>query len=346
MINPSTVLDLIEAFRRSKTMFAAVKLGVFDLLESGPATAADVAGKLGTNLDATERLLESCTGLKLLTSSGADPLVRGGRPRPPIFSNTPETSAYLCTNSPYSLLGYINYSNDVLIRLWLNLEDAIHEGTNRWNQTFGSSGPLFDSFFPTEEKMRTFIMGMHGFGKLSSPGVAQAFDLSPYKHIVDLGGATGHLTIEICERYPDLQGTVFDFDKVLNVAREQIALSPAKDRISCVPGDFFTDPLPPADLYTLGRILHDWSEEKIDILLRRIHDALPEGGALLIAEKLLNDDKTGPVPAQMQSMNMLLCTEGKERSLPEYREILARAGFRNVEGKLTGRPLDAILARV
>lgn len=334
MTNPSTVLDLIEAFRRSKTMFAAVKLGVFDLLAASPATASEVAEKLGTNLDATERLLEGCTGLKLLNKTGAT------------FSNTEEASAYLCAESPYSMLGYINYSNDVLMKLWLNLEDAIYEGTNRWNQTFGSSGPLFDSFFPTEEKMRTFIMGMHGFGKLSSPGVAQAFDLSGYKHVADLGGATGHLTIEICERYPQIEGTVFDFAKVLNVAREQIALSSAKGRIQCVPGDFFADPLPPADLYALGRILHDWPDEKIDILLRKIHDALPEGGALLIAEKLLNEDKTGPVPAQMQSLNMLICTEGKERNLGEYRDLLTKAGFTKIEGRLTGRPLDAILAQL
>jgi acetylserotonin O-methyltransferase len=204
---------------------------------------------------------------------------------------------------------------------------------------------LFDSFFPTEEAMRTFVMGMHGFGTLSSPGVVQAFDLSGYQHIVDLGGATGHLTIAICERYPHLHGTVFDFAKVLNVAREQIALSSAKDRIDCIAGDFFTDGLPAADLYALGRILHDWSLEKIDILLRKIYDALPEGGALLIAEKLLDEDKTGPMPALMQSLNMLICTEGKERSLEEYRELLAGAGFRHIEGKRTGKPIDAILAR-
>jgi acetylserotonin N-methyltransferase len=333
MTNPSTVLDLIEAFRRSKTMFAAVKLGVFEFLETGPKTAQEIAVQLGTNPDATERLLEGCVGLKLLTTENG------------AFANTPEASAYLCAASPYSMLGYINYSNDILMRLWLNLEDAIREGTNRWNQTFGSSGPLFDSFFPTEEKMRTFIMGMHGFGKLSSPGVAQAFDLSSYRHVADLGGATGHLTIEICERYPHLQGTVFDFAKVLNVAREQIALSPAKDRINCVAGDFFTDPLPPADLYAVGRILHDWTDEKIAILLEKIHAALPDGGALLVAEKLLRDDKTGPVPAQMQSLNMLVCTEGKERSLPEYRALLTKAGFREVEGRLTGCPVDAVLAR-
>ncbi len=333
MTSPAPILDLIEAFRRSKTMFAAVKLGVFDLLEAAPATAESVAPQISASLDATERLLEGCTGLKLLTKVGDT------------FSNAPEASAYLCRDSKYSMVGYILYSNDVLFRLWTNLEDAVHEGTHRWNQTFGSTGPIFDSFFPTEQAMRTFIMGMHGFGILSSPAVVAAFDLSPYKHLADLGGATGHLTIAACERYPQLQGTVFDFDKVLTVAREQIAQSSAQSRITCVPGDFFRDSLPEADLYALGRILHDWSPEKVDILLAKIYAALPKDGALLIAEKLVNDDKSGPVPAQMQSLNMLLCTEGKERSLTEYRALLAKAGFRQVEGKLTGQPVDAILAR-
>jgi acetylserotonin O-methyltransferase len=333
MTNPTGVLYLIEAFRRSKTMFAAVKLGVFDFLENGPATAAAVAAQIGGHPDATERLLESCAGLKLLIKKGAD------------YSNTQEASEYLCSNSKYSMTGYILYSNDVLFKLWTNLEDAIHDGTNRWQQTFGSSGPLFDSFFPSEEKMRTFIMGMHGFGVLSSPAVVTAFDLKLYRRMVDLGGATGHLTIAACEQYPRLRGIVFDFAKVLTVARVQIALSPAADRIECVAGDFFADKLPDADLYALGRILHDWGPEKIELLLTKIHEKLPVGGALLIAERLLDDDKTGPVPAQMQSLNMLICTDGKERSLPEYRSLLLRVGFSSVEGVRTGKPVDAILAR-
>jgi acetylserotonin N-methyltransferase len=333
MTNPTGVLYLIEAFRRSKTMFVAVKMGVFDFLEKAPASAAAVAAEIGGDLDATERLLESCAGLKLLIKKGTE------------FSNTGEASEYLCRDSKSSMTGYILYSNDVLFKLWDNLEDAVREGTNRWQQTFGSAGPLFDSFFPTEEAMRTFTMGMHGFGVLSSPTVVTAFDLTPFKRMVDLGGATGHLTIAACEQYPRLQGTVFDFAKVLDVAREQIALSPAKGRIHCVAGDFFADELPPADLYALGRILHDWSAEKIDLLLGKIYDRLPSGGALLIGERLLDDDKMGPVPAQMQSLNMLVCTDGKERSLAEYRSLLMRVGFSSVEGVRTGKPLDAMLAR-
>ncbi|MGI8989901.1 MAG: class I SAM-dependent methyltransferase [Bryobacteraceae bacterium] len=330
--DPAPILDLIEAFRRSKAMFAAVSMGIFDALHESPANAADLATRLSANADALERLLEACVGLKLLKRSGHG------------FANEPAAEAYLCGFSPQSMNGYVRYSNDVLFKAWANLEDAVREGSPRWQQTFGLSGPLFERFFDTEDSMRTFIMGMHGFGLLSSPTVARAFDLSRFRHLVDLGGATGHLTIAACEAYPELRGTVFDLERVVIVAREQVERSSARERIDCVAGDFFQGALPEADLYALGRILHDWGPAAIDLLLRKIWGRLPAGGALLIAEKLLDDDKCGPVAAQMQSLNMLVVTEGKERTSSEYRALLENAGFSKIEDKRTGKPVDAILA--
>ena len=331
--DPAPILDLIEAFRRSKTMFCAVKLGVFDLLQAGALSAAAVAQALATNLSATERLLFACVSLRSLDEEGGQ------------FRNTAASSSYLCRDSATSMVGYILYSNDVLFQMWDHLDDALREGTHRWNQSFGFSGPLFDSFFPTDQAMRTFIMGMHGFGTLSSPSVAEAFDFSQFKIAADLGGATGHLTVALCERYPNLQGLIFDFPRVLRVAAEQIAQSAARDRIQCVPGDFFQDPLPAADLYIMGRILHDWNEVKVAELVHKVYRALPAGGALLLAEKLLDDDHHGPISGQMQSLNMLVCTEGRERSLAEYSLLLQSAGFAKVEAVRTGKPVDAILAR-
>src|SRR5262249_39827244 len=158
------------------------------------------------------------------------------------------------------------------------------------------------------------------------------------------GGATGHLAVAACRRYPQLRATLFDLPAVMPQAREAIEAEPdVAERVSLVAGDFFVDPLPPADLYAIGRILHDWSGDRIDRLLPAIHAALPVGGALLVAEKLLAPGRDGPRWAQLQSLNMLVCAEGKERTLLEYEGLLRRAGFARVEGRVTGSPLDAIL---
>jgi acetylserotonin N-methyltransferase len=330
--DPTVVLDLLEAFRRSKTMFAAVSLGVFDALESGPKSLACLTEELHAHSDALERLLDACVGLHLLERTGA------------LYRNTPAASTYLCKESPSRLTGYISYSNAVLWKLWANLEDAVREGTNRWQQTFGWDGPIFSNFFRTEEAMREFLMAMHGYGLISSPQVVAAFDLSRFRRVVDLGGATGHLAIAACERYPGMRAVVFDLPAAGPLAREIIGASPFSERIDVVAGDFFVDPLPQGDLFAVGRILHDWTESKVLTLLGRIFQRLPSGGAVLIAEKLIDEDRNGPRWAQMQNLAMLLYTEGKERTLTEYETLLKKAGFAEVRGLTTASPLDAVLA--
>ncbi|MEX2027457.1 MAG: class I SAM-dependent methyltransferase, partial [Pirellulaceae bacterium] len=289
--DPAPILDLLEAFRRSKTMFAAVELGVFDLLAGGPQTLTQLATRLSASTDALQRLLDACVGLGLLSRDD-----RG-------YANTPVAETYLCSASPRRLSGYINFSNGPMWKLWTHLADAVREGTHRWKQVYGWDGPIFSHFFQDEEAKREFLMGMHGYGLISSPHVIAAFDLSPFTRMVDLGGATGHLVAAACERYPQFSGVVFDLPEVVPLARELIGQTAVAGRIEIVAGDFFSDPLPRGDLYALGRILHDWTEEKIIRLLTRIHAALPPGGGVLIAEKLLDDDKTGPRWAQMQSLN-------------------------------------------
>lgn len=330
--DPAPVIDLIEAFRRSKTMFVAVALGVFDRLGIAPADAPTLAAEMGALQEPLARLLDGCVGLGLLQK------------RDGLYSNQPVASAYLRKDSQTTLTGYILYSNNVLFRLWTHLEDAVREGGHRWKQAFGADGAIFDHFFQTDEAMRTFLKGMHGFGLLSSPKVVAAFDLSRFRKLVDLGGATGHLAIAACEHYPELCGAVFDLPRVIEVARDHMRLTSAGARIELMEGDFFRDELPEADLYAVSRILHDWSDEKAAALLVKIYRRLPARGGLLIAEKLLAEDKSGPVPALMQSLNMLVCTEGRERTLGEYRALLEAAGFRDVQGRVTGAPLDAVLA--
>jgi acetylserotonin O-methyltransferase len=330
--DPGVILELLHAFRRSKAMFAAVSLGVFDALAAGPRPLHALAGALRANPDALERLLDVCVGLQLLERDDQG------------YRNTAAAATYLTQGSPDRLTGYVRYSNDVLWQLWGHLEDAVREGTHRWKQTFGWDGPIFSHFFRTEEARREFLMGMHGLGQLSSPQVVAAFDLSTYRCLVDVGGATGHLAVAACRRYPNLRAVVFDRPDAVPLAREIVGRSGAADRITVVAGDFFVDPLPQGDLYALGRILHDWTEEKAVTLLTRVYEHLPPGGAVLVAEKLLEEGKRGPGSAQMQDLNMLTCTEGKERTLTEYEALLRRVGFAEVFGCRTSSPLDAVLA--
>ena len=328
---PDAVLELLENFRRSKIMFAAVSLGVFDSLDEGSAAAGELASRLGCDRSATERLLDACVGLALL-------IKRDGR-----YENAPAATAYLTSTSPRRMTGYINYSNDVMWKMWGNLEGAIREGTHRWKETYGWDEPIFSSFFKDDRARHEFLMGMHGFGRITSPVIVGAVDLSGFRHMVDLGGATGHWAIAACERYPQLRATVFDLPAVLPLTREIVAASPAADRIDTVGGDFFETDLPPGDLYALGRILHDWDEPKIGRLLAKIRDALPAGGAVMIGEKLLNEAKDGPRWAQLQDVNMLVVTEGRERTLSEYAALLEQAGFSRVVGCRTAVPLDVVL---
>jgi acetylserotonin N-methyltransferase len=330
--DPSVVLDLLQAFRWSKTMFAAVSLGVFDALTEGPLSLEMLVRKLEANPDALGRLLDGCVGLQLLDRDD-----RG-------YRNTPASAAYLCRKSPVNVASYIHYSNAYYWKLWANLEDAVREGTNRWKQAFGWEDNIFANVFRTEEAKREFTLAMHGYGLISSPVVVASFDLSRFRRFVDVGGATGHLVMAACERYPTMKGVVFDLQQVVPLAKEVIGRSKVGDRIEVVAGDFFADPLPPGDIYGLGRILHDWPEEKIHKLLTKIYERLPPGGAVLIMEKLVEEDRRGPVWALMQSLNMLTLMEGKERTLSEYENLLRDVGFAEVFGCRNRTPLDAVLA--
>src|SRR3954467_7644525 len=172
--DPAPVIDLIEAFRRSKTMFTAVSLGVFDRT---PGTAVALAAVIGAQPGALAQLLDGCAALGFLKKQDG------------VYTNTPVADTYLTANSPHTLRGYIRYSDEALYPMWAHLDDAVRQGSARWSQTFGLDGPIFSAFFRTEAAMREFTLGMHGFGVMTSPAVVAAFDLSRFRKLADLGGA-------------------------------------------------------------------------------------------------------------------------------------------------------------
>jgi acetylserotonin O-methyltransferase len=308
---PEPILELIHAFRRSKTMFTAVTLGIFEGdRPPGPGVS---------------QLLDACVSLGLLERRGHK------------YVNTPVADLYLRRASPASLTGYIRYSDAALFRLWANLDAAVLSGSNQWAQVFGEDGlAVRRAVFGGED----FLRGMHGIGMITSPAVIAAVDLSRYRCLLDLGGATGHLALAARQRYPGLRAIVMDLPPIIEMATKT-----PPDGIEFLAGDFCVDPLPTADVVALGRILHHRSEERIIEILARLHERLPVGGAVLVIERVIDDENGGSVDAHMHSLNMLLCTDGgRERTFAEYQRLLERAGFCDMRLRITGTPLDVVMA--
>lgn len=322
---PAGLLELIDGFKASKALFVACKLNVFDVLkEDAPLKAVDIAGKIDASVCGTERLLDVCVALGLLEKTD-----RG-------YRNTELADVHLASDGEYSLHGLAMHSHDHFWSRFTDLELAVREGAS---VAFGRKTEE-----PVQSKHKTlqFMRAMHGLAMLTARQVATAFDLSRFTSACDLGGCTGALARALTQEYPRLKVTVFDLPEVIEHVTCVQPEGRRTDRIRFVPGDFFKDDLPEADLYILSRILHEWPDDKVCELLSRVSSRCKPGGGILVAEKVLEDKPAarGSLPA---SLNLLVRTQGRERGLPEYRGLLERHGFRDVRLAHAGDRLDVIL---
>ncbi|NWJ11131.1 ASMT methyltransferase, partial [Crypturellus undulatus] len=336
---PQILFQYTNGFLVSKVLFTACELGVFDLLlESGEPLSSDaIAARLGTSHTGMERLLDACVGLKLL----AVEVTREGA----YYRNTEISNLYLTKSSPKSQYHIMMYYSNTVYLCWHYLTDAVREGRNQYERAFGiSPKDPFGAMYRSEEEMLKFMAGQNSIWSICGRDVLAAFDLSTFKHIYDLGGGGGALAQECVSIYPNSTVTIYDLPEVVQVAKERFVPSEER-RITFHEGDFFKDSIPEADLYILSKILHDWDDDKCKKLLAKVHKACTPGGAVLLVESLLNDDKSGPVETQLYSMNMLVQTEGKERTPAEYSNLLQAAGFTEIQVKRTGKLYDAILGR-
>ncbi|XP_056294125.1 acetylserotonin O-methyltransferase [Pseudoliparis swirei] len=336
---PRKILEYMEGFLISKTVFSACELGVFDVLLASerPLSAEEVSQAVGASLDGTQRLLAACTGLQLLNTHQDDGHV--------CYSNTEQASVYLTRSSPLSLYQSIQYSSRTIYLCWHYLTDAVREGRNQYEKAFGvSSNDLFQALYRSDEEMVKFMQLMNSIWNICGKDVVTAFDLSPFNSICDLGGCSGALAKQCTSAYPQCTVTIFDLPNVVHMSKKHFVTG-ADERISFREGDFFKDPLPEADLYILARILHDWTDQRCIELLSSVYKACKPGGAVLLVEALLHEDGSGPVTVQLYSLNMLVQTEGRERTAAQYAALLDAAGFTGTQHRLTGKIYDAVLGR-
>ncbi|XP_058254945.1 acetylserotonin O-methyltransferase 2 [Hemibagrus wyckioides] len=334
---PFKLLEYFNGYRVSKVIFSACEQGVFDLLlqSQKSLSAAEISRELGTSEDGMERLLDALVGVEVLEVE----LTEGTA----YYNNTDVANLYLAKNSPKSLYNMIIYQSQTIYPLWNNLGNAVREGRNQNEKTFGlSSEDIFSAIYRSEEEMLKFMCLMNSSWVIDGQDIATAFDLSRFKSIVDVGGCSGALARVMAKAYPASTLTVLDMPKVIQMSQKHFCQS--DDTIKFQAGDFFEEDLPAADLYILARIIHDWKEEKSLMLLKKIHAACNSGGGVLVVEAMLFENHRGPVMAQLFSLNMLVQTEGKEHPPSHYTHMLTTAGFTDVQVCRTGKTYDAILA--
>ncbi|XP_006629689.1 acetylserotonin O-methyltransferase 2 [Lepisosteus oculatus] len=335
---PFKLLEYMNGFRISKIIFSACELGVFDLLlqSQKPLSAESVSQELQSSLDGMERLLDALVGIEIL-----DVEITEGKA---FYSNTDVANLYLAKGSPKSLFGMAIFNSDPTYLMWANLTSAVREGKNQYEKTFGlSAEDLFETVFRSDEELVKFMGLMNSIWTIDGHDVVTAFDLSPFKTIVDLGGCTGALARELSRAYPDSSVIIFDLPRVVQASKKNF--SQPSDTFTFQEGDFFSGEVPVADLYIVSRILHDWKEGKCVQLLQKLYARCQPGGGVLIVEALLSENRRGPVYALHNSLNMLVHTEGKERPAPEYFKMLSTAGFKDLQVRRTGKSYDAVLGR-
>lgn len=302
----------------ARTLQAAVRLGIFDQLARGWQTAGQVAAARGLNPTATERLMRTLAAMGWLQQTGD------------AYANSPQSALSLVTGSPTYIGGGAHHHAEQLLPLWNHLETAVREGRSVVPEAFGQQDP-FDLFHQSPERVLQFLAGMHGGAIGFGDVLAASWDFSRHRHLVDFGGGTGALSGPVALRNPHLQVTVLELAPVAAVLPPILQGYGIGERMTARAGDFFKpETFPPGyDAALLGRVLHNWSDEKALQILRNIAATIAPGGVVLVMEHLTDS----PVPegrafVALSDLNMLVMTgSGRERSALEYEQLFRSAGL-------------------
>ena len=296
-LDPSHIMQVGMGFFASKTLLSAVELELFTKLARQPMTGREVAAALQLNPRAIPDFPDALVALKFLQREGDGPDAR--------YSNTPESAFFLDRNSPGYIGGILEMANARLYRFWADLTEALKTGMPQ-NEAKHTGEPIFAKLYADPARLEQFMNAMSGVSAGNFKEFARKFDFSRYKTLCDAGGATGQLSCMVAAANPHMRCTSFDLPKVVPIATRKIQQAGLADRVEAVGGDFFAEPLPKADVITMGMVLHDWNLEKKKALIKKAYDALPQGGAFVVIEALIDDARRENAFGLMMSLNMLI----------------------------------------
>jgi hypothetical protein len=296
MPTPDAILQLGLGFWGSKVLLSAVELGLFTILAEGPTDLAGLSKRLGLHERSARDFLDALVALKMLDRGGG------------LYSNTPASDLFLDRAKPSYVGGMLEMANARLYQSWGRLTQALKTGRNQ--SEANDSEDLFAALYADPAKLRGFLEAMSGVSLGAAHAIAEKFPWKDYKTFVDVGAAQGMVPVTLAQRHPHLTGIGFDLPPVKPVFEDFIAKNSLSDRVKFEGGSFFTDPLPKADVIVMGHILHDWNLEEKHMLLAKAHAALDKGGALIVYEALIDDERRENAIGLLMSLNMLIETAG------------------------------------
>jgi hypothetical protein len=294
---PEHIMQVGFGFWASKTLLSAVELGVFSVLANAPADLPTLQSKLSLHQRSARDFLDALVALKLLKRENG------------IYSNTVDTDSFLDRAKPSYIGGILEMANARLYGIWGSLTEALRTGEVQ-SETKGGGEDIFAALYADPEKLRRFLCAMSGLSAGAAHTIAANFPWKDYKTFMDVGAAQGMVPATVARAHPHLTGIGFDLPPIKPVFEEFMAQNGVEDRVRFQGGNFFDEPLPKVDVIVLGHILHDWNLAQKKMLLSKAFDALPNGGAVVVYDAIIDDDRRENVFGLMMSLNMLIETPG------------------------------------
>jgi hypothetical protein len=334
--SPDQILQIGMGFWPSKALLSAVELGLFTILADGPQTGAALEDALGLSPRATYDFLDTLVALGLLGRQGDGAEAR--------YQNTPATALFLDRGSPRYVGGLLEMANARLYPFWGDLTTALKTGQPQ-NEIKHNGKAMFDELYADPARLEQFMGAMTGVSRANFEAFAEKFDFSPFASHVDIGGATGLLASIVQARHPHLASRTLDLPVVRPIAERHIREAGLEGRVVPDDVDFFRDEFPNADLITMGMILHDWNLENKKMLIAKAWRALPEGGAFVAIENIIDDARRENAFGLMMSLNMLIeFGEAFDFTGADFTSWCLEAGFRRCEILHLAGPCSAAIA--
>ena len=308
------MIQYITGFWMSRAVWIAAKLGIADLLQSGPKTAEELAEATNTHAPSLFRILRA------LASAGVFKKESDGR-----FNLTP-LSETLVTDAPGSTRWFIiSELGQEHYPAWGNLMHSVKTGEVAFDNFFGMD--VWKYFSQNPEDAAVFNDSMSANTAAVNQAITSLYDFSQFTKIIDVGGGHGGLITSIVQKNPEVKGVLCDAPQVIEGARQKLEAAGVTDRCEAVAGDFFKAVPEGGDAYVMKWIIHDWEDEKAITILKNCRKHMQANGRVIIVDCVVPDDDE-PDFSKTFDLNMLVMTGGKERTRAEFERLLEAAGFK------------------